>query len=335
MAKNGANIPGATTSTFVLNHLQLTDTATNGGYWLVASNAGGTFTSHACAVTVDPAPIAVGNVVTAFAYQSQDVFPFSPTWSTNTLSESLIYQQNPPGGGFGTGDFTGGGDQAGGLPVLTDGDYGYITNGGTHPAFAAGGTNAGQFVTYTLGPNADGYNVTNIQIAGGWNDDGRNSQFYTVSYATVSTPESFTPLTAVSNSPSFSTPSVIRTTVTSATGVLASNVYAVMVDFTTPAGVPNGYSGYSEISVFGLPSTTAPPPTSPKIAVSMISGGNLILTGTGGTPNSPYTWLSTTNLTPPITWVTNTTGTLDGTGAFSNSIPVGSLPASFFRLRIP
>jgi hypothetical protein len=67
-----------------------------------------------------------------------------------------------------------------------------------------------------------------------------------------------------------------------------------------------------------------------------VSGGNLILTGSGGTPHSGYTWLVTTNLSVPIDWKTNSTGSLDGTGAFSNAIPINpSQPASFFRLRLP
>jgi hypothetical protein len=74
----------------------------------------------------------------------------------------------------------------------------------------------------------------------------------------------------------------------------------------------------------------------PTLGTPRASGGNLILTGTGGTPNSPYTWLSTTNLSAPITWTTNITGTLDGAGAFSNSIPINvSQPANFFRLWLP
>jgi hypothetical protein len=74
----------------------------------------------------------------------------------------------------------------------------------------------------------------------------------------------------------------------------------------------------------------------PAFGESRISGGALILTGSGGTPNSGYTWLTTTNLTPPISWTTNSTGMLDATGAFSNSIPINpSQPSSFFRLRIP
>ena len=73
----------------------------------------------------------------------------------------------------------------------------------------------------------------------------------------------------------------------------------------------------------------------PAIGHAAVSGGNLVVTGTGGTPNAGYTWLSTTNLAAPINWVTNSTGKLDGTGAFSASVPVGANPASFFRLRIP
>ena len=66
-----------------------------------------------------------------------------------------------------------------------------------------------------------------------------------------------------------------------------------------------------------------------------LSGGILILTGTGGTPNAGYTWLTTTNLSAPIIWTTNVQGVLDGSGNFSNSIPIGATPASFFRFRIP
>jgi hypothetical protein len=74
----------------------------------------------------------------------------------------------------------------------------------------------------------------------------------------------------------------------------------------------------------------------PTLAAPKIAGGNLILTGAGGMPGTGYTLLTTTNLSPPIIWATNTTGTLDELGAFSNSIPVnGTNRASFFQLRLP
>ncbi|HWD21213.1 MAG TPA: autotransporter-associated beta strand repeat-containing protein [Verrucomicrobiae bacterium] len=68
-----------------------------------------------------------------------------------------------------------------------------------------------------------------------------------------------------------------------------------------------------------------------------LSNGNLILAGTGGTPNGGYTLLTSTNIAQPVsTWATNTSGTLDGSGAFSNGIPVGTAPgAHFFILRTP
>ncbi len=67
------------------------------------------------------------------------------------------------------------------------------------------------------------------------------------------------------------------------------------------------------------------------------SGGSLILTGTGGTAGGGYTLLTTTNLTTPLAnWTTNTTGTLDGNGAFSNAVPVNpAQPVQFFRVRAP
>jgi hypothetical protein len=74
----------------------------------------------------------------------------------------------------------------------------------------------------------------------------------------------------------------------------------------------------------------------PTIAQSQISQGNLVVSGTGGTPNAAYTWLTTTNLTSPVRWLTNSTGTLDGAGSFSNSLPINpSQSAGFYKLRVP
>jgi autotransporter-associated beta strand protein len=68
----------------------------------------------------------------------------------------------------------------------------------------------------------------------------------------------------------------------------------------------------------------------------VVSGGNLILTGSVGIADAGYTLLTTTNLTAPIMWTTNTVGNFDGSGNFSNAIPITtSTPAQFFRLRTP
>lgn len=292
--KDGTNVPGATTTTLTLTNLKLTDTATNGGYALLGYNAAGTNTTRACSVIVDPAPAAVGNVVTAFAYQTSDASPpntFGATWDTSALSSSLIYGTYPSA--YGTGNFADPDvnfpNSAGGLPILTDGSYGVFAFDGSHPAFACGGPSAGQYVIYTLPAAANGYDVTNIQIAGGWNDNGRNSQYYTVSYSTMATPTDFIPIKAVKNSPSFPTESVIRTTITPAAGLLASNVYAIEVDFTQPPGVPNGYSGYSEISVFGAPSANAQTPPPPGTVLNPSFEGGTTPGPNGGTLPTGWT----------------------------------------------
>ena len=77
--------------------------------------------------------------------------------------------------------------------------------------------------------------------------------------------------------------------------------------------------------------------TPPRLGAPKVSGGNLILTGTGGTPDAGYTLLTTTNLTIPLaSWTVSTNGTLDGTGAFSNAIPINaSQRAALFRLELP
>jgi alpha-L-rhamnosidase len=73
-----------------------------------------------------------------------------------------------------------------------------------------------------------------------------------------------------------------------------------------------------------------------RFGTPKISSGAVILTGNNGTPNSGYTLLSTTNLSAPVKWTTNRTGTLNAAGALSNVIPVtATSPANFFRLRVP
>lgn len=94
------------------------------------------------------------------------------------------------------------------------------------------------------------------------------------------------------------------------------------------AGTFNAAAGTLTITSTGAP---------PVVNAPVISGGNLILTGSGGTPGNEYTLLSTTNVATPLAdWTTNTTGTFSSTGTFSNAIPVTNTPpAKFFELRTP
>lgn len=279
--KNGTNIPGATSATLILNNLQPGDTATNGGYRLTASNGAGTSVTRGCSVMVDPAPAAIGNVVIAFANQGSDAGTFAPTWDTSSFGSSLISGLLPSD--FGPGNFNDpdgnpvSHNMAGGLPVLTDGDYGTIVDGGSHPAFATCGDNsvgAGQYVTYTLPASTNGYDLTNILVASGWNDDGRNANWCTVLYSTVANPAIFLPITVVTNTPMLGIKSEIRGTLTPAAGVLASNVYAVKFEFLWPQGIPNGYSGFSQLNIYGSPSVN-PPPVGPVITVQHEETNNI------------------------------------------------------------
>jgi autotransporter-associated beta strand protein len=95
-------------------------------------------------------------------------------------------------------------------------------------------------------------------------------------------------------------------------------------------GDPSADASFTYINV-----TAAPTP--PVVNHPVISGGNLILLGSGGTAGAGYTWLTSTNLAAPIaSWTTNTTGIFDGSGDFSNAIPfTASVPAMFFQLRTP
>ncbi len=253
--KDGVNITGATTATLTLSNLQPTDTATNGGYRLMASNGSGSAASRGGTLIVKPAATPdANNVVQRIATQSSDAQTFGPTWPI--ASDSLIAFLFPSS--YGTGNFSVG---AGGLSVLTDGTFGSVDNSGDHPGFATCGPNAGQYVVYsldtTLAPN--GYTLTNIMVGAGWNDSGRDQQAYSVYYTTVANPV-FTFLTSVTynptNNPS-NLKSFVRSTLTSPTGTLAANVTAVMIDFTSPPG-ENGYSGYDEIGVYGVASGAEP-----------------------------------------------------------------------------
>lgn len=107
------------------------------------------------------------------------------------------------------------------------------------------------------------------------------------------------------------------------------------------------FSGnYSSVAILPFGTGTFNPATGKLTITSMVppvvnppvtSGGNLILSGTGGTPGGAYTWLTTTNLLNPIgTWTVGVSGVYNSVGAFTNAIPINpSSPAQFYRFRTP
>jgi autotransporter-associated beta strand protein len=97
----------------------------------------------------------------------------------------------------------------------------------------------------------------------------------------------------------------------------------------TSANLPGFITGTGSLTV----SATAPP----IINHPVVSGGNLIVTGSGGAVGAGYVLLTSTNVATPLgSWTTNTTGNFDGSGNFSNAIPVNvATPVRFFLLRTP
>jgi hypothetical protein len=348
---NGVPIPGATNPTLTLTNLQ---TTYSGSYSLKALNADisgvSTVTSTSSAFLVNTAPTAdgFGNLVLA-SYQNStfttgpsngvSVGGFTPTWTI--APGSLIYGSNPSDYGAGSGGQNGFANQggAGGEFVLTDGQFPGVGGSYNIQAFATLGRSGGAvtYVTYTLPASASGYNITNIQVYGGWPDSGRDHQEYTISYSTVSDPLTFVELDQVFYQPPTtpSSPTATHLTFESATpgAAMATDVYALKFDFTTPTQ-GGDWVGYAEIQIFGTPVGVSQPPVLSDVG---LSNGNLTFNGTGGSPGAGYTLLTTTNIALPLAdWTTNSTGVFDGTGSFSASIPVhGSAPKAFFRLRTP
>jgi hypothetical protein len=108
---------------------------------------------------------------------------------------------------------------------------------------------------------------------------------------------------------------------------------SVSGDLTVELSVAGAGSIQANFDNVRLTATPAAPVL--RFAPPKLVAGNLVLQVTGGAANGPYTLLTTTNLTAPIQWTTNSTGLFDNSGAFTTSIPTSSAPAGFYRVRVP
>jgi hypothetical protein len=214
-------------------------------------------------LTVSSVPAAVNNVITVMAAQTgTGSGTFTPTWTVAT-DNSLIAGRSPSDT---TGNFseevpgrnvnslTAGGDLGltqvpGGYGISTSTNY--VTGGN---GIGIDGSSAGKTIVYMLTGSASGYDLTNIMVYGGWSNASRDQQAYTIYYSTVAAPTTFNLLGSVNYLPAdpANAQSATRATLTAATGVLATQVAAVKLDFTTPTS-ENGYCGYSEIALLGVP----------------------------------------------------------------------------------
>jgi hypothetical protein len=113
-------------------------------------------------------------------------------------------------------------------------------------------------------------------------------------------------------------------------GGLYTNGVALAAGVYTASNLPGFITGTGSLTVSGA--------TPPVVNRPVVSGGNLILTGSGGSAGAPYTWLTSTNLRTARSRsglrIPREAST--GAGNFSNAIPISlSTPAKFFRLRTP
>ncbi len=248
-----------------------------------ASNAYGVAVSSPGSLTVSSVP--GGGEQCHYRYCRADrhwQWHLVPTWNVTT-NNSLIAGQLPPGSTSGDFSLEVPGRSvssltAGGNGALTQiaGTFGYTTSTNYVTCGNGGNPAAGSLVTYALAGSASGYSLTNITVYGGWADDGRDQQAYTVYYSKTAAPATFILLGSVNYNPTdaANAQSATRATLTSANGVLATNVAVVKFDFTSPAS-ENGYCGYSEINLFGMPTPVAA--TNPTNITYQVVANNLTL----------------------------------------------------------
>ncbi|HWD94255.1 MAG TPA: GDSL-type esterase/lipase family protein [Verrucomicrobiae bacterium] len=340
---NGATnlIAGATNATLTLTNLQSAD---SGAYFLTASNGLGIGACAAGSLSVSNPAAAVGNLITAIADQTgRGVGTFIPGWLVAT-NQSLIAGQAPSSA---VGNFS---LEIPGRSVnaLTTGDNGALTKivgpsgftSSTNYVTCGNGGGAGSTVTYTLPASSYGYDLTNITVYGGWADNGRDQQAYTVSYSTASAPSTFITLAVVNHNPNIGggIQSAIRISLSPAAGALAKNVAAVQFDFTSPAP-ENGYCGYDQITVFGSASSSQTVTNAAVVSTTQYAAASTAFDGaiannlvTAGAPSLDN--LSASH-DPSLPTTFATAGLNDDSAAanancayYANTEPVGDLPVT-------
>jgi autotransporter-associated beta strand protein len=101
-----------------------------------------------------------------------------------------------------------------------------------------------------------------------------------------------------------------------------------------PSGLSWDTSALYSTGTIAITGTLA---ANPRIGGVGVSGSNVTLSGTGGTPSGTYDVLSSTNLTLPLaSWPSILTTNFDGSGNFSALLPYSStVPQRFYILQVP
>ena len=149
----------------------------------------------------------MNNVVTSLASQTgTGSGTFTPTWTFST-NNSLIAGQSPSSA---SGNFSLEAPGRNVSSLTSDGSISLRQISGTSGRttstnYVTCGNNdgAGSLITYTLTGSVSGYDLTKITVYGGWTDEGRDQQAYTVYYSTVAAPTTFNLLGTVNYLPGF------------------------------------------------------------------------------------------------------------------------------------
>ena len=177
--------------------------------------------------------------------------PFQPTFTAGGPSSVDLLQGSLPSSS--TGNFTQ--ELSAGPVALTDGlDATVYPQGGPggdaidHAPYASGGPNAGTSLTYALGGLFD---LSSIVVYGGWNDGGRDAQRDNVLHPVMAGRRllCWALSTRVKLAKRAPLPLVGGLHSPSALPVSVQDVTHLRFDFLS---VENGYTGYSEIDVFGF-----------------------------------------------------------------------------------
>ncbi len=184
-------------------------------------------------------------VVTTSNQIGDGVSLFTPTFAP--LSNDLINGLSPSSA---SGNFTL--EVSDGTPALTNGVYPPLSTGvvGSHVGLATAGNGGGSGtqVTYLFSAS----NIDRVDIYGGWNDNGRDEQQFTLEFSSNGGVSFGSPILSGSFNPTVGAglQSATLVRISDNAGPLATGVNAIRVNF---LGVENGYTGYAEIDVVAVP----------------------------------------------------------------------------------
>jgi hypothetical protein len=172
--------------------------------------------------------------------------PFTPTYTPlsndviNGMSPTVIV---PNAGAFAL-------EASDGTPALTNGVFPPLATGvaGSHIGLATGGNTGGTQLTYVFPVST----IARLDMYGGWNDNGRDEQNFTVEFSANGGATWGTLIASGSFNPTVGAglQSATRVSISDNAGALATGVNAMRVSF---LGVENGYTGYAEMDLVAVP----------------------------------------------------------------------------------